>query len=277
MASQNTTGQAQINQNKIIGAQSFSRQGMAAKKVPLMTSTNQAPLEVFKHRTVRGTERRVYFDGRHLVKEYRHVDLIGDSRRPWRREHVALQRLTKQGVFTPRTLGYTRAAGRIIRFYREFIPGSHLEAIDQALLNPFTDYLAAVHRAGVITCDLSPGNLLLSQDGQLLFIDYGRARTFMFKSPLFYFYVGKELARCKRRMPFRSPTSWNDFYTRYREYSGHPAWTWPIIHHAVEWWSFRWKLTQTSQAQESTIISQARDLVSLYWIGGLVTDVLPYL
>jgi serine/threonine protein kinase len=111
--------------------------------------------------------------------------LAGDvARDRLRREAAALGRIDHPGV--PRLLGHGSQDG-IDFLVMEYVEGPTLagrlrergpleEPALLALALRIAAVLAAVHRRGVIHCDLKPGNVILGPDGGLKLLDFGQAR-----------------------------------------------------------------------------------------------------
>ncbi|HMP75351.1 MAG TPA: hypothetical protein PKE12_03545 [Kiritimatiellia bacterium] len=155
---------------------------------------------LLQRRWVYRTLREVYLERDGVVaKRFVHHPGRRDWRPVWRWEHAALERLT--GLPVPRSLGYGRRdgdEGREIILRKEFLAGEPLKRVGGREALEMARLLAAIHERGVITGDPSRENFLRRPDGGLAFIDFGRARTFRFRSPYYHFYVGKELSRFYR-------------------------------------------------------------------------------
>lgn len=199
-------------------------------------------LELCRERVARGTLRTVWSDGQRIIKQYRRVRWPGDTRRPWMLEHRCLARLNLCGVPAPASFGIDRVRRGVILHQRQFVPGTPLTSMEPPWDGLFADHLCSVHGAGVTTNDIALDNMLITEDGRMMCVDYGRGRTFRFKSPLFYFYVGKELARTRRRIFPESPENWVKFCRRYRENARYPSWGWHICRISTRYWLARWKI-----------------------------------
>lgn len=199
-----------------------------------MNSRHTAP------RIVRGTERRVRVEGDILIKEFRRVRWPGDLRRPWAREHNALRRLEATGIPLPRSHGFVTLPGGTILYRREYLAGTMVEHLTEPLTRALADHLAAIHQAGVLTCDPSMENLLLGPDGRLVFIDFGRSRIFRWRSLLFYFYVGKELVRCDRNLRFADAALFSTLLFHYFAALPAPPCSRAIIKLSMRYWRHRW-------------------------------------
>ncbi len=152
------------------------------------------------HRWVRNTLREVFLEpGGVVAKRFQRHPGRQDRRRVWRLEDRALRRLA--GLPVPRSLGYGARegrAGREIILRKEYLEGAPVEAVTPREAGEMARLLAAIHGRGVITGDPSRQNFLRRADGALAFLDFGRARTFWWRSPYYHLYVGKELVRFYR-------------------------------------------------------------------------------
>ena len=196
---------------------------------------------LYKELIKKGMLRTIWFDGRHLIKEYRFLTWLGDIRRPWARDHRCLTKLNECDVLAPMSYGVDRPTKEIIRHRREFVSGTQVRELDSEKQNALVTYLVAMHAAQVTNGDVSYDNLLITDDGRMLFIDFGRGRVFRYKSPLFYLNVGKELARIRRRLLTGEPSKWSSFLAQYIKTSQYPSWAWRIIWFSAQYWLRRWK------------------------------------
>lgn len=175
--------------------------------------------KLLSRRWVYRTLREVYLeDGLVIAKRFVHHRGRRDCRRVWVREHNALKRLA--GLPVPRSYGHgvhDGPEGREIILRKEYIAGEPLaragfrEAVEMARL------LAAIHERMVVTNDPSLANFIRRPDGSLAYVDFGRARTFWFRSPYYHFYVGKELARFYRTGLQGRAELWPDAFAAYKE------------------------------------------------------------
>lgn len=209
-----------------------------------MSSPPEEPRrQLLSRRWVYRTLREVVLeDGRHVVKRFVHHAGRHDRRRVWELEDHALRRL--EGLPVPRSLGYRKgrcADGPEYVLRKEYICGSPLAKPAAADAADMGRLLAAIHQRCVVTGDPALANFLRTPEGELYFIDFGRSRIFGRRSPLFYAYVGKELARCSRTgLPGRA-----DLWAAFREaYDGafplHPAWR-RLVDASFRYWLRRWR------------------------------------
>jgi hypothetical protein len=173
-------------------------------------------LRLVKSRARRGTVRSVYvYRERDVIKHY--------GARPWgvwwspywRREHEALERL--RGLPMPESRGYFRArigSYRSAVYVRECVACEPLTDVSDPVAPQFMPeiarLMAEVHRRGVITSDYSLFNIRRRPSGELVFIDFHRARVFQRKTAAYWFYVGSDLAQfyrtpCRRRADLFQP------------------------------------------------------------------------
>lgn len=161
-------------------------------------------------RWVYRTLREVYLENHSVVlKRFVHHPGRRDFRRVWAREDRALRRLI--GLPVPATFGFQRRqANGIVEYLlrKSFIPGEPLTQLDAETAGAMGALLGRIHARRVVTCDPSRANFIRAPDGVLHFIDFGRARTFFWQTPLFLFYAGKDLARCYRTGVGSDPVLW---------------------------------------------------------------------
>lgn len=118
-------------------------------------------------------------DNRYVLKRFTWE--LGDRNpRPlWRIEHEALARL--DGLPFPRSVGYRRRDrdGRAcMEYVRSYLPGAPVETFGLREARRAGNLLAAAHARGVVTDDALKGNFLALPDGELGFVDLGRARIY---------------------------------------------------------------------------------------------------
>ncbi len=191
---------------------------------------------------VKGVEWKVWRRGDELVKEYRIVGFLGHFKRRWRKEHRALRRLNRRGVPSPPDYGFDSPRRGEVRFRHGYVDGEVLHGLDNCSMEELADLFLSIHRARVTSGDAAEDNLLMSDRGELMLIDFGRARVFVLRSPLFYFNVGKELARIRKRLLAGDPGRWREFLRAYRAKSTDPAWGRRLIERARRYWMRRWGL-----------------------------------
>ena len=201
--------------------------------------------EILRERSDRDVCWTVWREGDVVVKEYRLLQWPGRWNRRWRREHRALLRLNRRRVPAPRTYGYRRAGPARIQYRRQFLAGRVGTPFDPTRIRQLSAHLAALHAAGVTHGDVSPDNLLLTDSGELLFIDYGRSHVFPTRSPCCWFYAGKDLARVRRRLLPADAAGWADFLAAYLHASTRPLGFHSLARWSLLYWLRRWKIPLT--------------------------------
>ncbi len=171
---------------------------------------------------VRSTRRKVYIlDGQTVIKEYVHHPGRKYRRQPWRKEHKALIRL--QGFNVPKSYGYCvqrNAEGRKVHVLsKEYIEGGTVKEPSETFIEDFARLLACIHRQRVITNDPALSNTLYTEEEQLYFIDFDKARTFHTSGPCFQFYVGKELSMVYLRALKKDAGLFRQFTREYYAYT----------------------------------------------------------
>jgi hypothetical protein len=127
-------------------------------------------------------------------------------------------------------------------YRREFIPGTIVSRLSHGQIDTLAQYIAAIHEAGVTICDPSIQNLVIRADGGLVFFDFCRARTFRFKGPLFFWYVGKEMPRIFRALLKEDQEQWKVFRKRYQEIAKYRPREWFLVSLSEKYWSRRWNI-----------------------------------
>ncbi len=168
-------------------------------------------------RNVRGVHREVFLTGDgHVVKRYTHDSRAPLIRRPWVQEHRALSRLQGQGA--PLPVGYVseRSAGRLrVSLVRHFVSGAPVGILEASVLEEIANLMARFHEAGVTTDDAHRHNFIRGANGDLVFLDFGRARVFSRHSPLLFAGVAVDLHRFYRATLKRDQELWEKFLDAY--------------------------------------------------------------
>jgi len=163
--------------------------------------------ELLRKRHAKETLRSVFrVDGRYVAKKFEIPPETRRYRRPWLAEDACLRRLAGDGA--PRSFGWFEeiSAGlRIFWLVKEYVAGEPVTAFFAADLPAVARLLARIHGRGIVTDDANAGNFLRTLDGQMEFLDFGRARLFRRTGLWLDLHVGRELAKL-RREGFR----WND-------------------------------------------------------------------
>ena len=172
---------------------------------------------LLQSRNVRGVHREVFLTGDgHVVKRYTHEGRPPLIRRPWVQEHRALSRL--QGRGAPLPVGYVseRSAGRRrVILVRHFVAGAPVGILEASVLEEIANLMARFHEAGVTTDDAHRHNFIRGANGDLVFLDFGRARVFSRHSPLLFAGVAVDLHRFYRATLKRDQELWEKFLDAY--------------------------------------------------------------
>jgi tRNA A-37 threonylcarbamoyl transferase component Bud32 len=155
-----------------------------------------------------------------IIKRYKILTLRGFIKGRWRREHAALLRLEAKNVPAPKTHSVTCEAKNIYTHQREKLSGTPLLAWDNDKATELGRYIAQVHQAGVTLGDMATDNFLMTDAGNLVFIDYGRARVFLWRGLAFYWHASKDLARTKQNLLAKDADLIRAFYSGYRASAG---------------------------------------------------------
>lgn len=155
-----------------------------------------------------------------IIKRYKVLTIKGFIRGRWRREHAALKRLAKHNVPAPKSHFVVAEAKNIYTHQRESIPGFALTSWNADQAAELGIYIAKVHKAGVTLGDMAMDNFLITNEGRLVFIDYGRARVFFWRGLSFYFFASKDILRTSQRLLGGTPDFSRIFYETYRKTIG---------------------------------------------------------
>mgnify|MGYP003589099473 CR=1 FL=1 len=168
-------------------------------------------------RWVYRTLREVWLVDEQVVeKRFLHHPGRRDWRPLWQRGHRALERLA--GLPVPRSLGWHREMapeGPLYILRKTYLAGRPLHTVTPDDARYMGSLLCALHGRGVVNNDPAPDNFIRTPDGTLACVDFGRSRTFHWRSLYFYFYVGKELARLHRTGLTLCPALWTAFLAGY--------------------------------------------------------------
>jgi tRNA A-37 threonylcarbamoyl transferase component Bud32 len=163
--------------------------------------------------------REVYLYDRMVVKRFVKLAALPDVRRVWVMEHRALERL--EGVPTPKTYGFVEKKinkTKEIIYAREFVDGAPIEKIQPEDIRPLSWIMARIHRRGVITRDPHLENFIRTENGKIIFFDFGRALVLNRKNPLLALLIGKELARILVHAGLTDSGLKNHFLEQYFEF-----------------------------------------------------------
>ena len=116
------------------------------------------------------------YQNQYLIKTYTIEAHHRDNRRPWEREHTALQRL--QGLPVQQSYGYQRmrvgSADRVVHL-KSYIVGPIVDTFNRHTAKQAANLLARMHKRGVVTENSWPQNFAIGPDEELYFVDFGRA------------------------------------------------------------------------------------------------------
>ena len=187
---------------------------MSSARAILASSRNRSLL---RERRAGNTLRSVYrIDDAFVAKKFEFPCTARRVRRPWIAEDAALKRLAGHGA--PRSLGwFEESAGehRVVWLVKEYVPGAPVERFTPADLPAAARLLAAIHSRGVITDDAGPGNFIRTPDGEMKFLDFGRARIFRAGGLRLDLYIGWELAKLRRESFLWAESLWQPFLPLY--------------------------------------------------------------
>jgi serine/threonine protein kinase len=140
--------------------------------------------------------REVYLYDSMIVKRFVKLAALPDVRQVWVMEHRALDRL--EGLPTPKTYGFVEKkinGAKEIIYARDFVHGAPIEQFQVEDILSLAWIMARIHRRGVITRDPHLDNFIRTENGKIIFFDFGRALVLNRKNPLLALLIGKELAR----------------------------------------------------------------------------------
>lgn len=213
-----------------------------AERVPV----GDPRLREVRHRWVNRTEHWAWiFDEQVLIKKY--VLHPGKQNRwkVWEKERRALECLRE--LATPACLGHftVREPDGLTAhvLLKEFIPGDDVAALDEPEIGTFAELMANIHARGAVTNDPTCANLIRTTDGQLAFIDFGRAAIYPQRGPVYWWYLGKELSRTYRKALRGSPELMSQYAPRYFETLGQPrGWQRALLAAGFRYWCARKKI-----------------------------------
>ena len=173
--------------------------------------------ELLRKRRAKETLRSVFrVDGRYVAKKFEIPLETRRYRRPWLAEDACLRRLAGDGA--PRSLGWfeeIEGDQRVVWLVKEYVAGEPVSAFAPADLPAVAQLLARVHGRGIVTDDANVGNFLRTLDGQMAFLDFGRARLLRGAGLWLDLHVGRELAKLRREGFRRDDALWTAFVPLY--------------------------------------------------------------
>ncbi len=212
--------------------------------IPRMFS--ESPLEsrrLLSSRWVYRTLREVYLENGHTVlKRFVHHPGRRDLRRVWAREDRALRRLA--GLPVPASYGFVAgrcADGPEILLRKEYIPGTPLQVPTERDAMDVGHLLGLIHERAVAIGDPAMENFVRTQAGELYAIDFGRARTFIYRTPYFHFYAGKDMARVFRTAILGRTDLWPAFQQAYFQQFRPSPLLCALARGATRFWLWRWR------------------------------------
>lgn len=184
-----------------------------------------AGLRVIFDRRDKNTVRNVYvLDERVLIKTFTEHPGKRDRKKPWIQEHTALQWL--KGLPVPESLGcdtVPRRDGRTMFVLRKtYLPGAPLETLDAQSIRRFAELMGAMNAIGVVANDPARANVLQQTGGGLAMFDFGKAKCFRWKTPYFWWYLGKEHGQVFSGFCNRDPAPFREYHAHYLRTPGAP-------------------------------------------------------
>ena len=131
----------------------------------------------------------------------------------WEQEHQALEKLAGR-LGSPLTHGYIKFEHEGFTTFvlvREMVEGQTLQALGYPILNEAQcreagTLLANLHNSGIVTRDCHPDNLLLNNQKELCFIDFGNAHIYSYKSSGFLIRAARDLTKAQFRCAELEPS-----------------------------------------------------------------------
>lgn len=179
------------------------------------------PWELLARRQAGETLREVFRAGELVIKRYTlPADAVG-YRRPWEREHAALERIGGRGA--PVSHGWIEEVEngeRVVIHLRSHVPGRHTGPLEGTRIEEAADLLAGFHETGVITDDALAQNFMVDESGRLFFVDLGRARRLSRLPLLRHAGIGLDLSKLRSSALEGDPDRWRRFVRAYGRRSG---------------------------------------------------------
>lgn len=204
----------------------------------LGVSPDHAGLRVIFDRRDKNTVRNVYvLDERVLIKTFTEHPGKRDRKTPWAQEHKALQWL--KGLPVPASHGcdtVRRRDGRDMFVLRkEYLPGAPLETLNAPAIHLFAELMGAMNARGVVANDPARANVLQRSDGSLAMFDFGKAKLFRWRTPRFWWYLGKEHCQVLRGFCKADANAFREYHIHYMQTPHAPdGWR-----RALMWWGFK--------------------------------------
>ena len=131
----------------------------------------------------------------------------------WVIEYDVISHLKHNSIFAPSCYGY-RVDNTGAYLFKEYVPGKPLKNYNKETTPQLALMFSKFHAAGVVTCDAHNDNVIQTLDGELLFIDFGKATIFKNKNLLFYFTAAREIFFIKTKI-IKDNVVYKDFFESY--------------------------------------------------------------
>ncbi len=192
--------------------------GEAELRAFLGIAPDYAGLRVIFDRRDKNTVRNVYvLDERVLIKTFTEHPGRRDRKKPWAQEHKALQWL--KGLPVPASHGcdvVQRRDGRSMFVLRkEYLPGAPMESLNAQSIRQFAELMSAMNARGVVANDPARANVLQRSDGGLAMFDFGKTKLFRWKTPRFWWYLGKEHCQVLRGFCKLDTQAFREYHEHY--------------------------------------------------------------
>jgi len=183
-------------------------------------------------RQARETFRSVFLvDDTYIVKKFEIPLAVSTYRRPWITEDKGLRRLA--GDCAPVSYGFMETIDgdrRIAWLAKEYVRGQTMDKFNDDDIPAAAHLMARLHNHMIITDDANVHNFLKTPGGRMIFVDLGRARIFIWRSPWLYLNIGWELAKLRREGFQWETRHWRTFKNLYfTEFSC--SWPWRFLIH----------------------------------------------
>ncbi len=175
-------------------------------------------LQLVQRRQKKKVLREVYLAGENYVfKRYLFkAKPIFYLTKPWEVEANALRH--SDGLPVPKHIATYAGIGQdgLQEFvlHRTLIPGDKIDHLNDQSVEGMAEVLAAIHCRGVVTRDATIQNFIISGEGKICFIDFGKARIHHLPS---FYDIGSELARFFHGTLFYDLGLWAKFINHYYE------------------------------------------------------------
>ena len=136
----------------------------------------------------------------------------------WIIEHDIIRHLDKIGIAVPRSYGYYADEHRAA-IYKEYVPGEIPDNYD-AIAERLAQFFVRLHEAMVITRDAHDQNLIKTDSGELMFIDFGKARLFKRRNLSYWATLVREHFFIKTKM-LKNNDTYKDFLSVYLKHFSH--------------------------------------------------------